>query len=144
MLYDRSGRSLIGWAMTLRSAYFADWKGSPTVLLWGDATGMRELRDFLRGAWAAPNALALEAICDAVDGREITIRAVSDPGNTGMGFVRNGLEWRLRSDLAEDFAEKIDVLASSVSGHQYLDAYGSDITVEVSIGEYPETLHPDR
>src|ERR1700736_5949707 len=72
MLYDRSGRSLIGWAMTLRSAYFADWKGSPTVLLWGDATGMRELRDFLRGAWAAPNALALEAICDAVDAREIT------------------------------------------------------------------------
>jgi len=33
-----------------------------------------------------------------------------------MGFVRNGLEWRLRPDLAEDFAEKIDVLASSVSG----------------------------
>ena len=130
--------------MTLRSAYFSNWKGAPTILLWGDATGMRKLRDFLRSAWAAPNAPALEAFCDSVDGRKITIRAVSDSGNTGMRFARNDLEWRLQPELAEDFADKIDVLASSLSGHQYLDARGSDITVEVSIGEYPETLHPDH
>jgi hypothetical protein len=35
------------------------------------------------------------------------------------------------------------VLASCVAGHQYLDAYDGDIAVEVSTGEYPESLHPD-
>jgi hypothetical protein len=130
--------------MTLRSAYFTDWKGGPTVLFWGDESGMRELRDFLRGSWAAPNALAFETFCTSVDGRKITIRAVSDAGDAGMHFVRNGLEWRLQPELAEDFADKVDVLGSSASGHQYLDARGSDITVVVSIGEYPEAFHPVR
>ena len=130
--------------MALRSAYFADWKGSPTVLLWGDATGMRELRDFLRGAWAAPNAPTFDRFYEAVDGRTISVRAVSDQRDTGMRLARDGLEWRLRPDLAEDFAEKVDVLAASVAGHQYLDHYpgDGDITVQVSIGEYPETLRP--
>lgn len=130
--------------MTLRSAYFANWKGSPTVLLWGDAIGMGELRDVLRGAWPAWDAPTLDGFCEAVDGWTITVRAVSDQRDTGMRFVRGGLEWRLRPDLAEDFAEKVDVLTSSVTGHQYLDAYGTDIAVEVSTGEYPESLHPDR
>ena len=31
--------------MTLRSGYFADWGGNPTVLLWGDAAGMRDLKN---------------------------------------------------------------------------------------------------
>ncbi|WP_426525550.1 hypothetical protein [Bradyrhizobium sp. McL0615] len=131
--------------MALRSAYFVDWKGSSTILLWGDATGMRELRDFLRGARAAPNAPTFERFCEAVDGRTVSVRAVSDQRDTGMRLARDGLEWRLRSDLAEDFAEKVDVLAASVAGHQYLGHYpgDDDITVEVSIGEYPETLRPN-
>jgi hypothetical protein len=129
--------------MTLRSAYFADWKGAATVLLWGDATGMRDLRDFLRRAWTTPNVPTLDRFCEAVDGRMIAVRAVPDERDTGMRLARDGLEWRLQPDLAEDFAEMIDVLASSVSGHQYLETRGSDITVEVSIGEYPETLRPD-
>jgi hypothetical protein len=61
-----------------------------------------------------------------------------------MRFGRGGLEWSVQPVLAEDFADKLDVLASSVSGHQYLDVRGNDIAVEVSIGEYPEILHPDR
>jgi hypothetical protein len=130
--------------MTLRSAYFADWKGSPTVLFWGDAIGMRELRDFLRSDWPSSNALALAKFCEAVDARKIIVKAVSDKRDTGMHFARNDLGWRLRSDLAEDFADKVDVLASSISGHQYLDSYSNDITVEVSIGEYPDGLHPNH
>jgi len=130
--------------MTLRSAYFADWKGSPTVLLWEDAMGMRELRSFLRGAWPVSNAPTLDRFCEAVDGKTITVRAVTDQPDTGMRLARDGLEWRLRPDLAEDFAGKVDGLASSVAGHQYLDAYRSEIAVEVSTGEYPENLHPDR
>jgi hypothetical protein len=130
--------------MTLRSGYFEDWKGGPTVLFWGDAAGIRELRDFLRSACGAPNALTLDRLCEAVDRRAITVRAASDPRDTGMRFARGGLEWRLHRGLAEEYAEKIHVLASSSSGHQYLDAPGGQIAVEVSIGEYSETIRPDR
>jgi len=105
---------------------------------------MRELRDFLRSAWPASNALKLDRFCEAVDGRMITVIAVPDQRDTGIFFAGDGLEWRLRPDLAVDFAEKVDVLASCVAGHQYLGAYSSDIAVEVSTGEYPESLHPDR
>ena len=105
--------------------------------------GMRDLRDFLRSAWPASNAPKLDRFCEAVDGRKITVIAVSDRRDTGMFFAGDGLEWSLRPDLADDFAEKVDVLASSAAGHQYLDAYSSDIVVEVSTGEYPESLHPD-
>ena len=85
----------------------------------------------------------LDRFCEAVDGRMIAVSAVPDERDTGMRIARDGLEWTLQPDLAEDFAEMIDVLASSVSGHQYLETRGSDITVEVSIGEYPQTLRPD-
>jgi hypothetical protein len=126
--------------MTLRSAYFANWKGSPTVLLWGDAIGMRALEDFLRSERPSST---FATFCEAVDGRTITVKTVSDKRDTGMHFAGGGLEWKLRSVETQDFADKVDVLTSCTSGHQYLDCYATDITVEVSIGEYPESLHPD-
>ena len=128
--------------MTLRSAYFRSWKGGPTVLFWGDAVGMRQLRDWLRSV-TAPDVLAFESLCASVDGNEIAIKVVAHERDAGMRFGRDGLEWSLQPVLAEDFADKLDVLASSASGHQYLDARGNDIAVEVSMGEHPETLHPD-
>jgi hypothetical protein len=127
--------------MTLRSAYFADWKGGPTVLLWGDAIGMRELGAFLRSELPSS---ALGEFCEAVDGRKIAVKRVSDERDIGMRSTSDGLEWKLRPDWARDFAEKVEVLASAASGHQYLDCCVTDnITVEVSTGEYPESLHPD-
>jgi hypothetical protein len=129
--------------MTLRSAYFADWKGN-TVLFWGDAMGMRALRDVLRSVRPASNAPELDGFCDAVDGRKITVIAVSEQRDTGIFFAGDGLEWRLQPDLAGAFAEKVAMLASCAAGHQYLDAYNCDINVEVSTGEYPDSLHPDR
>ena len=95
--------------MTLRSAYFADWKGKPTVLLWGDAIGMRELADFLRSE------RTFATFCEAVDGREIIVKMVCDKRDSGMHFAGVGLEWLLRSVEAQDFADKVDVLASSAS-----------------------------
>jgi hypothetical protein len=90
--------------------------------------GMSELRDFLR----------------RVDGKTITVRAVSDECDTGVHLARGGLESRLRRDLAEDFAGKVDDLASSAAGHQYLDADCGEMAVEISTGEYTDNLHPDR
>jgi hypothetical protein len=62
-------------------------------------------------------------------GKTIYVRAVSGQSDAGMCLVRDALEWRL-PDLRENYAEMVDVLALSPSGHQYLEARGSDITVE--------------
>jgi hypothetical protein len=127
--------------MNLRSAYFSDWTGRPTVLFWGNSKGLRDLRDFLRDSrW---DSHALGEICDAVDQREITVLIGSSRRDTGMRMRHNGLEWRLLPDLAKDFAALLDGLASSsVAAHQYLDAYDNTITVEASLDEYPDSLRP--
>jgi len=130
--------------MTLRSAYFSDWRGGPTVLFWGDAAGIRELRNFLRSPLTASNERSLEAFCISVDGRRITIRTVSNERDAGMRLALKDLEWSLQPELAEDFAHKVHQLTSTGAGHQYLDARGNEVAVEVSIGEYPEALNPIR
>lgn len=130
--------------MPLQSGYFEGWKFGPTVLLWGDTIGMRCLEEFLRGLWRTRRAPALEDFCAPVDGNKIKIRAVSVEGDVGMRRSRDGFEWSLQPALAEEFADKIAGLVTSASGHQYLDARGNGIAVEVSIGEYPETFHPNR
>jgi hypothetical protein len=126
--------------MNLRSAYFSDWRGSPTVLFWGNSSGLRDLSDFLRRTQKSG---ALGDICEAVDGRRITVLIVSERQKTGMHARSEGMEWRLRSDDAEDFAAKLDALASSpVAAHQYFDAYGGGIVVQASLGEYPDSFRP--
>lgn len=105
---------------------------------------MRELRNFLRSPLTASNEGSLEAFCTSVDGQHITTRTVSDVGDAGMRLGRTGLEWGLQPELAEDFAHKVHRLTSTGAGHQYLDARGNQVAVEVSIGEYSETLKPIR
>lgn len=125
--------------IALRSAYFVDWKGGPTFLIWGNSEGMINLRDWLR---LAPNAGALAQFCHSADGKEISIKVVVHERDAGMRIGQVGLEWSLSPALAADFADKIEALVASASGHQYLDARGNNVTVEVSIGEYPEDLSP--
>lgn len=84
--------------MTLRSRYFDDWKGGPIVLLWGETTDMRVLRDFLRSGFGPSNTPPLGSFCEAVDGRTITVRAVSDERDSGMHLAGGGLEWKARRD----------------------------------------------
>lgn len=129
--------------MALKSAYFRSWKGGPTVLFWGDADDIRQLQGWLRSIGAS-DALTLKAFCTSVDGNEITSEVVAREEDAGMRLGSKGLEWSVQPALAGDFAEMLDGLASGASGHQYLDARGNDVAVEVSVGEYPETLHPDR
>ena len=129
--------------MTLQSAYFDNWGGAPTVLIWGDAAGMRDLADFLRAVQANPVSSKLSEFCRAVDGKEITVRMVSDRYDSGMRVNRETLDWALRPQEADDFAEMVSVLISSPGGHQYLDCSATDtITVTISTGEHPASLHP--
>ena len=123
--------------MAIRSAYFPDWSDGPTLLLWGDSSGMRELRDFMQKLRAGARPLSLDRFCEAADGRKIIISLVPDRRESGASFLDNHVEWRLQADLADEFAEMINTLVSCASGHQYLDSFRNEVTVVVSIGEYP-------
>jgi hypothetical protein len=95
---------------------------------------MRELRDLLQQVRTDSSQLSLDGFCESVDDQKITAQLVADGHDTGMRFVHDCLEWRLRPDLAEEFAEKVDVLASVAAGHQYLEAsFSGDDIRRVSI-----------
>src|SRR5262245_46306846 len=128
--------------MALRSAYSATFNGGPTVLLWGDTAGLHALSDLLRKMLVVPNAMTLAEFCEAVDGKTVTVRMRANRPDTGMRLNHEGLEWTLRPQSADEFAELIDALATpGKSGHQYFTCGGPDeITVMVSHGEYPENL----
>lgn len=128
--------------MTLRSAYSPTLNGGPTVLLWGDAAGLSALSDFLRKMLIACGAVALGGFCEPADGRTITVKMRANRRDTGMRLSHEDLEWTLRPQVADDFAELVGALAASgKSGHQYLTCGVTDeITVMVSHGEYPENL----
>ena len=130
--------------MVLRSAYSETFNGGPTVLLWGDAAGMRALSDFLRKMLVVPGAMRLGEFCEAIDGKAVSVRMRTNRRETGMRLNFQGLEWTLRPQSAEDFAELVGVLASSgKSGHQYLTCGVTDESmVMVSHGEYPDDLRP--
>src|SRR5262245_42366192 len=120
--------------MALRSAYFATFNGGPKVLLWGDAAGMHALSDFLRNLLTGPKAIALTGFCEPVDGKTINVRIRANRRDTGMRLNPEGLEWTLRAQSADDFAELVEGLAASgKSCHQFLSCGVTDeITVMVS------------
>jgi hypothetical protein len=127
--------------MALQSAYSPTFNGGPTVLLWGDAAGLRTLSDLLRKMLVVPNDMTLGEFRNAVDGRTVTVRMRANRRDTGMRLHHEDLEWTLRPHSADDFAALIDGLASGKSGHQYLTCGVTDeIMVMVSHGEYPENL----
>jgi hypothetical protein len=130
--------------MALRSAYSASFNGGPTVLLWGDAAGMRALSELLRKMLVVPSDMSLSEFCNAVDGRMVTVRMRANRRDTGMRLHHEDLEWTLRPQSADDFAAIIeDLAASGKPGHQYLTCGVTDeITVMVSHGEYAEDLQP--
>lgn len=92
----------------------------------GDCARFRNFEPLLQGCWT------------------ITVRMRANRRDGGIRLNHEGLEWTLRPQSADDFAEMVGVLASSGNpGHQYLNCGVTDeITVMVSYGEYPEDLRP--
>jgi hypothetical protein len=105
---------------------------------------MRAFSDFLRKTLTTSSAMTLSEFCEHVDGKTISVQMRANRRDTGMRLDHEGLEWTLRPQSADDFAELVDVLAApGKSGHQYLTCGVTDeITVMVSHGEYPENLRP--
>src|SRR5262245_62327295 len=97
--------------MGLRSAYSPTLTGGPTVLLWGDAAGLNALSDFLRKTLIASGTMTLSDFCESVDGRTITVRMRANRRDTGMRLNHEDLEWTLRLQAADDFAELVGTIA---------------------------------
>jgi hypothetical protein len=130
----------------LRYAFFADFKGGPKLLVWGDQNGMTALSRFLREMATAPREVEFSALgfCAAAGDRVIALPHAGSctalrktPGDQRI------FHWEIDKSDAERFAELVDVLAASAHGHQYLEPdrpTAGAVAVMVSIGEYPDDL----
>jgi hypothetical protein len=130
----------------LRYAFFADFKGGPKLLMWGDKSGMTAVSRFLREMATAPREVEFSELgfCATAGDRVIVVphEGPCGPLSKTSGDERI-LHWELDKSDAEWFAELVDVLAASAHRHQYLEtdrAPPKAITVMVSIGEYPDDL----
>jgi hypothetical protein len=134
--------------MILRSGYFPNLKGGPTVLFWGDANAMQQLASILRASAIGKGTLALNTVIKAVDDRPIMLKTVAKA--EGMQVVEDthghrSLEWLLDPETMVWFAELLESLAQSDGpGHQFLDTLpNGQITVMAASNEYPAELQPD-
>jgi hypothetical protein len=132
----------------LRYAFISDFSSGPTLLMWGDKSGMTALSRFLREMATAPREVEFSELgfCAASGDRVLV-----SPGNGPYTALKRTLgdqrvfRWEINKSQADWYAELVEVLAASEHGHQYLDpdrpSTGA-ITVAVSIGEYPDDLIP--
>jgi hypothetical protein len=130
----------------LRYAYFADFKGGPKLLMWGDRSGMTAVSRFLREMAAAPREIEFSELgfC-ATTGDRVIVLPYKGPYSAlrKTSGDQQIFRWELDKSQAESFAELVDVLAVSAHGHQYLEPdrpTPGAVTVMVSIGEYPDDL----
>lgn len=130
----------------LRIGYFAQFVGEEIngILVSGDATGLRVFASSLRtlerpGAQPVrihqlPGVLLytpLELVALPV-GEELGVRLREDPGD----ILR--FDWSHSEEGWLEAAEKIEVVATSAGGHNYLgETPAADAVIVVSLGEYP-------
>jgi hypothetical protein len=133
----------------LRYAFFADFKGGPKLLMWGDKSGMTALSQFLREMAIAPREVELSELgfCAVSGDQVIVVPCCKDPCGAlrKTSGDRRIFRWELDKLDAERFAGLVDILAASAQGHQYLEtarAPPKALSIMVSIGEYPDHLIP--
>ena len=128
----------------LRVAAIEDFKGADTVLVWGDAHGVRQLHaallelasgekeSFTVGAGAGSATLSITVEDRAGFG---TSRLDSDPADPGR------LHWTCSRSVADNTAWLVAALDAAAHGHQYVDVSGPLAAQLIfSKGEYPEEM----
>ena len=108
---------------------------------------MAILRDVLTRIANGEPSLVITNLSDvkSVDGSKLLLKAAQR--STGLRRTPSDklvFEWALDNETSIDFADKVDVISkSNHAGHQYLEIIGTeDARVEVSSGEYPDSLVP--
>ena len=120
----------------LKAAVFDEFKGSRTLLLWGDDAGMKAL---LAGLSALRRAERVELLLDEEDTR-LTICSVASPGKLSrLRREGEGLLWECSADTLQIAEDLVRPLVNE-AGHQFLDASGIAEQVIISKDEYPADL----
>jgi hypothetical protein len=85
--------------MRLRSAHFDQFKGGPTLLIWGDAAGIDALSRLLRETAdrSDDGSVELTTIAEPVDGNVISIRKSAQPLSLTRDSASSGFWMRIRS-----------------------------------------------
>ena len=119
----------------LQAGLFPDFKGADTLLLWGDAQGIAELREAI-------------AALSRGDAATITVSelSISTSENSeqlsSLSRVCDGLRWVCPFSVLVESEGLIAGLDEASSGHQFIDITGLVDQVIVSKNEYPDTLRP--
>ncbi|GAB3357578.1 hypothetical protein GCM10027430_27020 [Lysobacter tyrosinilyticus] len=121
--------------MSFQLGLFHLFKGADTLLLSGSPADIADLSARL-GEFAASDApdwpVHSIAHISARNPAQLFASRISQPQATG--FV-----WLCSPESMPAVQGKLQALASSGSGHQYFDLFGSSVQLVVSVGEYSES-----
>jgi hypothetical protein len=116
----------------LKADVFEDFKGSTTLLLWGDGKGMTAL---LRGLDALRSGNDKDF---AITGPRGGVTIVQGEGSTLISD-RSALRWCCSRETIKLVTDLVEPLVSQ-SGHQFLNVCGMAEQVIISRDEYPADL----
>ncbi len=119
----------------LRAGVFSEFKGSTTLLLWGDKEGMAGLlADLLRLQEGTEAEFAIGG------GTCLIIASASSEWSwSRLAKDESGFRWFCSNDILEQAVQSIEPLLCG-AGHQFLDVSGLAQQVIISRDEYPPDL----
>jgi hypothetical protein len=120
------------WWM-LNVGLFPDFKGADTLLFWGDALGVAELR--------ASIAELSRGLTSTITISDVSISVGEHaPQSSELSRTSNGLAWVCAPNVLGRVEELLAGLDGAASGHQFIESTGLADQVIVAKNEYPETL----
>jgi hypothetical protein len=122
----------------LQAGLFPGFKGADSLLIWGDAEGIADLRT------------ALSALCRGarselrIIGPDNNLLIKVSGANRHSALTRSdgGLEWTCSRTMIDEAEGLVAGLEGASSEHQYIAASGLACQVIVSKGEYSVSLRP--
>ena len=130
----------------LRYGFFKDFKGSDSLLIWGDAVALAELQSNLaRLATGAAIRITLEAIevARGMPGVSVAFEVGQEELIVSYSVDATTIIGRCSTERFAEFVAKLAGLVDQKcqSGHQYLDWPNlANVQVIVSKGEYPHDV----
>ncbi|MEQ8824077.1 MAG: hypothetical protein RIC14_06870 [Filomicrobium sp.] len=118
---------------------FIDCEFEPTLLMWGDTLDVRYLAFVLENVSIDTPPISLaEFGFQSQTGHELHLFHCSQGKNGLISFPnKNRFEWHVSKSDIERFKERLYALARASHGHQYLESDGDEVTLKVSLNEYP-------
>ena len=123
----------------LRAAFLPHFKGSNTLLIWGDNADMARFNDGLLELSRGESSVV--EIKGGWGLSALRVRAESSVGVSRISGSEVALEWVCSLDVLEQCLGLIEPLLTSAAGHQRVEAQGglADQAV-IAVNEYPDDL----